>query len=215
MKQEYLPHLFEAFTQEDDGSRTTYKGTGLGMAITKKFMDLMGGTIQVESQLNVGTKFTLELPMEVDTVVHSEPVPVDVQFDLRGMRVLLVEDNDLNLEIAQEILEEQGVVVTTAENGQQAVERFQSAAPGDFDAILMDIMMPVLDGLSAAKIIRATQRPDAKTIPILAMTANAYDEDIRKTREAGMNAHLSKPIDVEMLYATLANFYARTEREES
>jgi signal transduction histidine kinase/ActR/RegA family two-component response regulator len=215
MKQEYLPHLFEAFTQEDDGSRTTYKGTGLGMAITKKFMDLMGGTIQVESQLNVGTKFTLELPMEVDTVVHPEPVPVDVQFDLRGMRVLLVEDNDLNLEIAQEILEEQGVVVTTAENGQQAVERFQSAAPGDFDAILMDIMMPVLDGLSAAKIIRATQRPDAKTIPILAMTANAYDEDIRKTREAGMNAHLSKPIDVEMLYATLANFYARTEREES
>jgi CheY-like chemotaxis protein len=215
MKQEYLPHLFEAFTQEDDGSRTTYKGTGLGMAITKKFMDLMGGTIQVESQLNVGTKFTLELPMAVDTVVHPEPVPVDVQFDLRGMRVLLVEDNDLNLEIAQEILEEQGVVVTTAENGQQAVERFQSAAPGDFDAILMDIMMPVLDGLSAAKIIRATQRPDAKTIPILAMTANAYDEDIRKTREAGMNAHLSKPIDVEMLYATLANFYARTEREGS
>lgn len=207
MKPEFLPHLFDAFSQEDGGTRTTYKGTGLGMSITKKFMDLMGGTIQVESTLNVGTKFILELPMEIDTEVKAKPEGTAAEIDLNGMRVLLVEDNELNMEIAEVILDEQGVAVTTAENGQLAVDLFQSSPAGFFDAILMDIMMPVMDGITAAKIIRTSNHPDARTIPILAMTANAYDEDAKRTMEAGMNAHLSKPIDVDNLLETLYRFY--------
>jgi signal transduction histidine kinase/ActR/RegA family two-component response regulator len=209
MKPEFLPHLFEAFAQEDGGSRTTYKGTGLGMAIVKQFVDMMGGTIEVESTLNVGTTFTVTLPMEIDQKAKpQEEEKKEDDFHLDGMKVLLVEDNELNMEIARELLEDQGVIVTTAENGQIAVDLFEQSETGAFDAILMDIMMPVMDGLTAAKTIRASSKPDATTIPILAMTANAYDEDVKKTREAGMNSHLSKPINVQILYATLSNFYA-------
>lgn len=209
MKPEFLPHLFDPFVQEDGGTRTTYKGTGLGMAITKKFMDLMGGTIQVESTLNKGTKFILELPMEIDAEAKTETTDHAAEIDLSGMRVLLVEDNELNLEIAQVILEEQGVVVTPVENGQLAVDAFQNNPAGTFDAILMDIMMPVMDGITAAKTIRASGQPDAQTIPILAMTANAYDEDIQRTKNAGMNAHMSKPIDLDTLLKTLDHFYLK------
>lgn len=207
MKQEFLPHLFEPFMQEDGGARTTYKGTGLGMAITKKLVDLLEGTIQVESKLNVGTRFILELPMEIDFKAKPEKAEQKADIKLDGMKVLLVEDNELNLEIAEVILEEQGVVVTSVENGQLAVEMFEKNPAGTFDAILMDIMMPVMDGITAAKIIRAMNRADAKTIPILAMTANAYDDDIRRTKEAGMNAHLSKPINPDTLLKTLEQFY--------
>jgi signal transduction histidine kinase/ActR/RegA family two-component response regulator len=207
MKPEFLPQLFEKFTQESAGSRTNYKGTGLGMAITKQFVDLMNGTIQVESTLNVGTKFIIEIPMQVDTERKAELTPVEETFDLKGMKVLLVEDNELNMEIAEELLEEQGIIVTTAVNGLLAVEAFEQSKIGTFDAILMDIMMPVMDGLTATEKIRALNRADAKTIPIIAMTANAYVEDIKKTKEAGMNAHLAKPVDIDMLYATLMNFY--------
>lgn len=215
MKPEFLPHLFDPFAQEDGGSRTTYKGTGLGMAITKKFLDLLGGTVRVESTLNVGTKFMIELPMEIDYEgKKSGEKEQDCDIVLKGMKVLLVEDNELNMEIAKAILEEQEIIVTDAENGQIAVERFGSNPPGTFDVILMDIMMPVMDGLTATKVIREMEREDAKEIPILAMTANAYDEDIQKTQEAGMTAHLSKPIDVNLLLRTLKFYYTKREDKE-
>lgn len=215
MKPEFLPHLFDPFAQEDGGSRTTYKGTGLGMAITKKFLDLLGGTVRVESTLNVGTKFTIELPMEIDYEgKKSGEKEQDCDIVLKGMKVLLVEDNELNMEIAKAILEEQEIIVTDAENGQIAVELFRRNPPGTFDVILMDIMMPVMDGLTATRVIREMEREDAKEIPILAMTANAYDEDIQKTQEAGMTAHLSKPIDVNLLLRTLKFYYAKREDKE-
>lgn len=207
MKPDFLPRLFEPFSQEDAGTRTTYKGTGLGMAITKQFTELMGGTIRVESEPNVGTKFVIELPMDIDLETKDDETESTVKIEVDGMKVLLVEDNELNLEIARELLEEQNIIVTSAENGQLAVELFENNPAGTFDAILMDIMMPVMDGIAATKIIRGLDRPDAKTIPILAMTANAYDEDVKKTREAGMNAHITKPVNQDMLIKTLANFY--------
>lgn len=213
MKEEFLPHLFDAFSQEDGGTRTTYKGTGLGMAITKKFIDLMGGTIEVKSKYNVGTKFVIEIWMDVNQNVKTNEAKKEMHIDLTGMKVLLVEDIELNMEIARCILEEEGAVVTPAVNGQEAVDAFSGNPEGTFDIIIMDIMMPVMDGITATKVIRAMERPDAKTIPIVAMTANAYEEDIHKTREAGMNAHLSKPIDVDMVLKTLAGFYSGAEKE--
>jgi signal transduction histidine kinase/ActR/RegA family two-component response regulator len=206
MKTEFLDHIFEAFAQEDNGARTTSKGTGLGMTITKEFVELMHGTIAVESTLDVGTRFTLEFPMEIAGEEAKDSVASDEASDLQGMKVLLAEDNELNMEIAKELLEDQGVLVTTAENGKAAVELFEQSEPGTFDLILMDIVMPVMDGLKAAKAIRELDREDAGTIPILAMTANAYEDDIRKTREAGMNKHISKPIEAKRLYAELARF---------
>jgi signal transduction histidine kinase/ActR/RegA family two-component response regulator len=206
MKPEFQSHIFEAFAQEDGGARTASKGTGLGMTITKEFVELMHGTIDVESTLDVGTKFTLEIPMEVSAQESAAGTAAEEETNLRGMKVLLVEDNELNLEIAQELLVDQGVLVTTAQNGELAVEIFEKSEPGAFDLILMDIVMPVMDGLTAAKTIRELDRADAKTIPIVAMTANAYADDIRKTLEAGMNKHISKPIDAKSLYAELSRF---------
>ncbi|WP_286152063.1 ATP-binding protein [Sporofaciens musculi] len=211
MKEEFLPHLFEAFAQEDDGTRTTYKGTGLGMAITKEFVELMGGTIEVESKLNVGTEFAIEIWFDIDQNARIGESMVDVQIDLVGMKVLLVEDIDLNMEIAQCMLEDEGAEVTPAMNGQEAVDAFSMNPSGTFDIIIMDIMMPVMDGITAAKTIRAMEREDAKTIPIIAMTANAYEEDIQKTHDAGMNAHLSKPIDIDLMLKTLAIFYSSSQ----
>lgn len=214
MKEEFLPHLFEAFAQEDGGTRTTYKGTGLGMAITKKFVDMMGGRIEVESQLNVGTTFAIEMWFDIDLEAKTDENKADFHVNLKGMKALLVEDIELNLEIARSILEEEGAVITAAMNGQEAVDAFQNNPPGTFDVIIMDIMMPVMDGITATKTIRALEREDAGTIPIIAMTANAYEEDIRSTREAGMDAHLSKPIDVNVLFKTLSHFYPASRREE-
>ncbi len=207
MKPEFLPRLFDAFSQEDDGTRTTYKGTGLGMAITKKFVEMMGGTIEVDSRPNQGTKFTLEFWIDIDKNANLNEPKFEQHINLKGMKALLVEDIELNLEIAQSILEEEGAIITPAMNGQEAVDAFRSQPAGTFDMIIMDIMMPVMDGITATKTIRALDRPDAKTIPIIAMTANAFEEDIRNTREAGMNAHLSKPIDIDMLFKTLSRFY--------
>lgn len=213
MKKEFLPHIFEAFAQEDDGTRTTYKGTGLGMAITKKFIDMMGGTIEVISELNAGTTFLLEFWIDIDKDAKQNEVKSEVHANLQGMKTLLVEDIELNLEIAQSILEEEGAVVTPAMNGQEAVDAFVNNPAGTFDVIIMDIMMPVMDGITATKTIRALERPDAKTIPIIAMTANAYEEDIRNTQAAGMNAHLSKPIDVNLMFKTLSHFYPVVRKE--
>ncbi len=206
MSEEYLPKLFEAFTQEKGGSRTTYKGTGLGMAITKNFIDMMGGNITVESRIDVGTKFVVEIPFEID--FKDKDVPdedtVNKASSLEGMRVLLAEDNELNAETATEILGFEGVVVTLAENGKVAVEKFAESTPGEFEAILMDIMMPEIDGLEATRRIRAMDRSDAD-IPIIAMTANAFEEDIKKCMAVGMNKHLSKPINTPLLMKTLRN----------
>ena len=182
------------------------------MAITKKFIDLMEGSIVVESTLNVGTKFTIDLWVDIDRSVKDDEVREEAGINLKGMKVLLVEDIELNLEIAQSIMEDEEVEVITAMNGREAVDAFANNPPGTFDAIIMDIMMPVMDGITATKTIRGMDRDDAKTIPIIAMTANAYEEDIRNTHEAGMNVHLSKPIDVELLFKTLSRFYVAAER---
>lgn len=213
MKPEFVPHLFEAFSQEDGGTRTTYKGTGLGMAITKQFLDLMGATIEVESEPGRGTKFVIEVWIDRNLDTKADRAVTEHHVDLRGMKVLLVEDIELNLEIAQSILEDEGVVITTAMNGQEAVDAFAGNPPGTFDVILMDIMMPVMDGITATKTIRAMEREDAGKIPILAMTANAYEEDIQNTRKAGMDAHLSKPIDIGLLLKTLSEFGQEDGRE--
>ncbi len=210
MKPEFLQHIWEPFAQEDGGNRTNYKGTGLGMTITRQFVDMMGGTITVESRLHEGSKFVIDLGFDIDQHVKAaDDTSEENELHLDGMRVMLVEDNELNTEIAQFMLEEVGITVTCVENGRLAVEMFQNQAAGSFDLILMDIMMPVMNGLDATRAIRALDRPDAKTIPIVAMTANAYEDDIRHAREAGMDGHLAKPIDTDLLYRTLSELFHR------
>ncbi len=204
MKPEFLEHIFEAFSQENGGSRAKYKGTGIGMAISKNLTELMGGTILVESELNVGSTFTVVLPFKIDNV-ERQYVPETV-VSAKGTKVLLVEDNELNAEIAQTILEEEGIIVTLAENGKVAVETFAGNPPGTFDIILMDVMMPEMNGYEATKAIRALEREDAASIPIFAMTANAFDEDKRAALEAGMNSHISKPIDFPVLIKEIGKF---------
>jgi CheY-like chemotaxis protein/anti-sigma regulatory factor (Ser/Thr protein kinase) len=222
MAQEYLTKIFEPFSQEGGGSnsRTHYQGTGLGMAITKQFVDKMGGTITVESEQGKGSRFTVELTFDIDqeaaaqaaakaeaaAKAAAEAAQADEDVSLEGMKVLLVEDNELNMEIAQELLEDEGMNVTTAENGQIAVDNFSQAPAGTYDVILMDIMMPVLDGHGATRAIRALPRDDAKTIPIIAMTANAYAEDVKAALDCGMNAHVAKPIDVDRLFSLLQQY---------
>jgi CheY-like chemotaxis protein len=206
MSEEFQKKIFEAFSQEDGGSRTTYKGTGLGMAITKQFVEKMGGTIQVESKQGQGSCFTVELEFDIDQEKKAEPIDVPDEISVKGMRVLLVEDNELNIEIAQELLEDEEVQVTTAENGQIAVDTFTQAPPDTFDAILMDVMMPVMNGLDATRAIRASNHPEAKTIPIIAMTANAYAEDVSASLAAGMNEHIAKPIDFDRLFTVLNQY---------
>ena len=207
MSKEFLEkRLYEPFAQENANVRTDYQGTGLGMSIVAELVHAMGGTIQVESELGVGTTFTVELRFALDEAPQQAAPEAAAPADISGMRVLVVEDNALNREIVQCLLEEEGAEVTLAEDGQQAVDAFATAAPGRFDAILMDIMMPVLDGIGATQAIRALPRPDAQTIPIIAMTANAFEEDKKKTQAAGMNAHLAKPIDSAKLCAVLARY---------
>ena len=206
MSKEFQKRMFEPFTQENSDARTNYQGTGLGLAITKGLIDQMGGTIEVQSEKGVGSTFTVNLPLAINkaAVTAARPSDSPAQDTLRGTTILLVEDNALNAEVAEFLLERAGASVLKAWNGQEGVEQFLRSSPGEIDAILMDVMMPVLDGLSAARRLRALDRPDAKTIPIVAMTANAFVDDMEKTREAGMNAHLSKPLDSEKLLTVLA-----------
>ena len=207
MTEEFVKKVFEEFVQEDNGARTQYKGTGLGMAITKQYVELMGGTITVESQKGRGSTFTVELPMELintETSVRQE-LP-DLKESLRGIRVLMAEDNDLNAEIAEIQLEEFGMKVTRAIDGKQVVELFTDSPSGTFDVILMDIMMPKMNGYEAARAIRnLSNRPDCRSIPIIAMTANAFAEDVQASLDAGMNAHLSKPIVMDEVVRTIAH----------
>ena len=207
MSEEFQKRMFEPFTQENTGARSVYGGTGLGMSITKSLVDKMGGTIGVESQQGVGTTYTVTLPFVIDSTEAAEPEQQQTDLAvLRGRRVLLAEDNALNMEIMEFLLNEVGVKVTKAADGQQAVEAFAVSPVGGFDAILMDVMMPVRDGHEATRAIRAMDRPDAKTIPIFAMTANAFTEDRRKALESGMNEHLPKPIDPDTLYRLLVKY---------
>ncbi len=200
MNEEFLKHIYEPFVQERSDARSVYQGTGLGMSIVKRLLDQMGGTIAISSREGEGSTFVITIPFEIaeqaDSAKAESRKKEPAEADIRGMHLLLAEDNALNTEIAVALLESEGAHVTTAENGQKAVEAFRESEPGTFDAILMDIMMPVMDGLSAAKAIRAMDRPDARSIPILAMTANAFEEDARKSMDAGMNAHLTKPLDI-------------------
>ena len=204
MKQEFLDKIFDPFSQDEGGARSEYKGTGLGMAIAKQLTDLMQGTIEVESELGKGSKFTVTVPFLINNVEEEEELLISGDLDLTGVKLLLVEDNELNMEIACELLEDAGAVITQAKDGLQALNLFKDNAPDTFDVILMDVMMPVMNGLEAAKAIRALDREDAKNIPILAMTANAFESDIKATREAGMNAHLSKPINIDLVIRTIA-----------
>ena len=205
MSEEFLGQVFDDFAQEENGARTQYKGTGLGMAITKQYVDMMGGTISVESKKGNGSTFTVELPMELTTkenVVQQEAP--QMKDSLNGIRVLLAEDNELNAEIAEVQLEELGMTVTHAMDGKQAVELFTDSPEGTFDVILMDIMMPEMNGYEATKAIRSLDdRPDGRTIPIIAMTANAFAEDVQASMDAGMNGHLSKPIVMDEVIKTI------------
>ena len=206
MSEEFIDHIFDEFSQEEHGARTQYKGTGLGMAITKKYVDLMGGTISVESKKGVGSTFTVELPMEItDSCAVKKEDYAAHNTDLTGLKILLAEDNDLNAEIAIVQLEELGMRITRAADGEEAVRIFAENPQGAFDLILMDVMMPQMNGYEATKAIRGLQnRPDAITIPIIAMTANAFAEDVQASMDAGMNGHLSKPIVIDEVVKTIA-----------
>jgi len=200
MSEEFQKHVFEPFAQEHTGSRTKFTGTGLGMAIAKKLVEKMGGTITFESAEDVGTTFVIRVPFRIDTD-RSDKVETGEKTEesIRGMHILLAEDNELNMEIAEFMLQNEGAVVTKAWNGQEAVELFEKSRSGKFDVILMDIMMPVMNGYEATKRIRSLDREDAKEVPIIAMTANAFTEDRIRAKEAGMDEHVAKPVDGELL----------------
>ena len=206
MSEEFVKHVFEEFVQEDNGARTQYKGTGLGMAISKQYVELMGGTISVESRKGIGSTFTVELPMELtDAETVGKQVMPNANTNLTGVKVLMAEDNDLNAEIAIIQLEECGMQVTLAVDGKQVVEVFADSPEGTFDVILMDIMMPQMNGYEATRAIRnLADRPDGRTIPIIAMTANAFAEDVQASMDAGMNAHLAKPLQMDEVVKTIA-----------
>ena len=203
MKSEFLDHIFEPFSQEEKGGRGNYNGTGLGMSITKRLVELMGGVIDVESEYGKGSKFSIDLSFDVDDSPVVEEKADSKSSGIKGIRILLAEDNELNREIAVELLSMNGAEVDTVENGLQAVREFSSNPEGTWDVILMDLMMPEMNGLDATRAIRSLDRPDATKIPILAMTANAFDDDIKATRDAGMNAHISKPIDLADMIRTI------------
>ena len=200
MTEEFQKYIFEPFAQEHTGSRTKFAGTGLGMPISKKLIEKMGGTITFESEEGVGTTFVIRVPFRIDTD-RSDRVETGEKQEasIRGMHILLAEDNELNMEIAEFMLQNEGADVTKAWNGQEAVELFEKSRSGEFDVILMDIMMPVMNGYEATKMIRSLDREDAKEVPIIAMTANAFTEDRIRAKEAGMDEHVAKPVDGEVL----------------
>ena len=207
MSEEYLPHIYEEFSREHSTTENKVPGTGLGLPIIKSMIELMGGSIQVESRQGIGTKFTIDLSFDIalkEEVYGSEDtIESSAIHTIKGKRILLVEDNELNAEIAKTVLEDVGALITRAENGQQALELFKEKPAGTFDVILMDLMMPVMDGYTATRKIRELERSDAKTVPIIAMTANAFKEDAEKCIAVGMNAHLAKPLDIEKMKKTI------------
>ena len=200
MTEEFQKHIFEPFAQEYTGSRTKFAGTGLGMAIARKLVEKMGGTITFESEKGVGTTFVIRVPFKIDPDADKREEQKDAsEKSIKGLHILLAEDNELNMEIAEFMLQNEGADVIKAWNGQEAVELFRKSEPGEFDVILMDIMMPVMNGYEATKMIRSLDREDAKEVPIIAMTANAFTEDRIRAKAAGMDEHVAKPVDVELL----------------
>ena len=209
MSEEYLPHIYEEFSREHSTTENKVPGTGLGLPIIKSMIELMGGSIQVESRQGIGTKFTVDLSFDMaskeEVYGSRNAIKTSAIHTIKGKRILIAEDNELNAEIAKTVLEDAGALVTRVEDGQQAVELFKEKPAGTFDAILMDLMMPVMDGYTATKKIRSSERSDAKTIPIIAMTANAFQEDAEKCIAVGMNAHLAKPLDIEKVKTTICH----------
>ena len=215
MSEEFQKHLFEPFTQENADARTKYAGTGLGMTITKELVDLLGGTIEVESKVGEGTKFLVRIPFEIDPCPKKEiEVEEQKEYSIEGTKILLVEDNDLNMEVAQYLLEEKGAIITKAWNGQEAVNFFAKSKPGEYDVILTDIMMPVMGGWEATRRIRGMEREDAKHIPIIAMTANAFQDDIKHSKKAGMNEHVIKPLNMDELIMKISKIVGKNKKCE-
>ncbi len=215
MAEAFQKRIFEPFAQEHAGSRTKFAGTGLGMPITKKLAVKMGGTISFESKEGIGTTFVIRIPFRIDTDMKDRTEAEEkTETSIQGLHVLLTEDNELNMEIAEFVLQNEGAVVTKAWNGQKAVDIFRKSRPGEFDAILMDIMMPVMNGYEAAKMIRSLDREDAKVIPIIAMTANAFTEDKMRAKEAGMDEHIAKPVDGKLLVKVINELVKRNQREK-
>ena len=211
MSEEFQARIFDEFSQENGGARTSYKGTGLGMAIAKQYVNLMGGKIEVSSRQGIGSTFTVEIPLLIaEQVLTEKEEKLRKAMDLQGLHVLLAEDNDLNAEIAVVLLEEKGMVVTRTVDGKSALTQFCNTAPGTFDLILMDIMMPEMNGYESTKAIRnLPDRPDGKKIPIIAMTANAFAEDVQAALNAGMNDHVVKPVDMEILISVITKYIER------
>ena len=215
MTEEFQKRIFEPFAQEHAGSRTKFAGTGLGMPITKKLVEKMGGTIAFESEEGTGTTFVIRIPFRIDTEMKDRTENEEkMETSIHGLHILLAEDNELNMEIAEFILQNEDAVVTKAWNGQEAVEIFRKSRPDEFDAILMDIMMPVMNGYEAAKMIRSLDRENAKVIPIIAMTANAFTEDRMRAKEAGMDEHIAKPVDGKLLVKVINELVKHNQREK-
>ena len=215
MTEAFQKRIFEPFAQEHAGSRTKFAGTGLGMPITKKLVEKMGGTISFESKEGTGTTFVIRIPFQIDADMKDRTETEEkTETSIQGLHVLLTEDNELNMEIAEFVLQNEGAVVTKAWNGQKAVDIFRKSRPGEFDVILMDIMMPVMNGYEAAKMIRSLDREDAKVIPIIAMTANAFTEDKMRAKEAGMDEHIAKPVDGKLLVKVINELVKRNQREK-
>ena len=215
MTEAFQKRIFEPFAQEHAGSRTKFAGTGLGMPITKKLVEKMGGTISFESKEGIGTTFVIRIPFRIDTDRKDRTEAEEkTETSIQGLHVLLTEDNELNMEIAEFVLRNEGTVVTKAWNGQEAVDIFRKSSPGEFDVILMDIMMPVMNGYEAAKMIRSLDREDAKVIPIIAMTANAFIEDRMRAKEAGMDEHIAKPVDRKLLVKVINELVKHNQREQ-
>jgi CheY-like chemotaxis protein len=216
MDEEFIPKMFETFSQEDASSTNRYGGSGLGMAITRNLIDMMGGTISVESRKGEGTTFTIGMDfrplMPEAAAAWPDTEETDAAFSIEGCNILFAEDVDINAEILADLLEMEGVGSERAEDGQVAVSKFAESSPGQYDAILMDMRMPVMDGLEATRTIRAMDREDARRIPIVALTANAFYSDIRQCLDAGMDAHLSKPVDSDLMIETLGRLINENRR---
>ena len=204
--EEFKEHIFEPFTQEHKSARTHYNGVGLGMSIVKQLVDQLKGRIELDSQVGRGSVFRITLPLRVDGALNVQPEEQaqNGQDHIAGMRVLLVEDNEINCEIIEFLLKDAGAEVVTANDGKVAVDAFSASGPGMFDCVLMDLMMPVMSGYEATRVIRGMDRPDAKSVPIIALSANAFDEDVAMAKDAGMNEHLAKPVDMGKMFEVMS-----------
>ena len=204
--EDFKAHIFEPFTQEHQGARTNYNGVGLGMSIVKKLVDQMKGAVEIDSRVGRGSVVQITLPLRAGEAESgaSAGEAWSMPDNIAGMRVLLVEDNEINCEIVEYILRGAGVEVVTASDGRAAVDAFTAAEPGAFDCVLMDLMMPVMSGYEAARVIRSLERRDAAAVPIIALSANAFDEDIALAKDAGMNEHLAKPVDMHKMFQVMS-----------